>query len=326
MKVSVERRHIGLQRPFRVSFGAISGMDVVGVEIESGGVRGLGECCPMQIFDQTPESVLSDIAAMAPRIERGEINRERLQAAMPAGAARNALDCALWDYEAKRSESSIWDLTGLRPVDSVPADISIGIETPEETARIAAACRDAGMIKLKLGGEDDLACARAVRETLPQTALFVDVNGGWTLERLNALAPRLAELGVFMIEQPLPRGQDAVLDGYNKAIPLCADESCHTRADLDRLAGRYDYVNIQLDKSGGVTEALALARAAEARGMRLMVGCMMGSGVAIAPAYVVATLCEIVDLDVPLIVKDPADARVVHDGRRLHRFAGDLWG
>ena len=182
------------------------------------------------------------------------------------------------------------------------------------------------MIKLKLGGEDDLACARAVRETLPQTALFVDVNGGWTLERLNALTPRLAELGVFMIEQPLPRGQDAVLDGYNKAIPLCADESCHTRADLDRLAGRYDYVNIKLDKTGGLTEALALARAAEARGMRLMVGCMMGSGVAIAPAYVVATLCEIVDLDVPLIVKDPADARVVHDGRRLHRFAGDLWG
>lgn len=326
MKVSVERRHIGLQRPFRVSFGAISGMDVVGVEIESGGVRGLGECCPMQIFDQTPESVLSDIAAMAPRIERGEINRERLQAAMPAGAARNALDCALWDYEAKRSESSVWDLTGLRPVDSVPADISIGIETPEETARIAAACRDAGMIKLKLGGEDDLACARAVRETLPQTALFVDVNGGWTLERLNALAPRLAELGVFMIEQPLPRGQDAVLDGYNKAIPLCADESCHTRADLDRLAGRYDYVNIKLDKTGGLTEALALVADARALGLEIMAGCMVATSLAMAPAMILAQGARVVDLDGPLLLARDREPGLIFHGSMIEPPSPALWG
>jgi L-alanine-DL-glutamate epimerase-like enolase superfamily enzyme len=182
------------------------------------------------------------------------------------------------------------------------------------------------MIKLKLGGPDDMTCVRAVRAVLPTTRLFVDVNGGWTLEQLNALAPELAALDVFMIEQPLPRGQDEQLDGYTGPVPLCADESCQDRADLDRLESRYAYVNIKLDNTGGLTEALALAREAEARGMRLMVGCMMGSGLAMAPAYLVGTLCEVVDLDVSLLLKNPADAAVRHDGRRLSLFDRAVWG
>lgn len=326
MRVSAQRRHIGLSGSFRVAFGTISGMDVVAVELERDGVRGRGECCPMAIYDQTAEGTLAEIAAIAPRIESGEIDRSMLQAAMPAGAARNALDCALWDYEAKLSGRSIWELVGLVRPERLAADVSIGIWTPEETARVAETHRSAGMIKLKLGGEQDLACARAVRATLPDTPMFVDVNGGWTLEQLNATAPSLAELGVFMIEQPLGQGEDLKLDGYNHAVPLCADESCHDRSDLDRLMGRYSHVNIKLDKTGGLTEALVLAREAQDRGLGLMVGCMMGSGLAMAPAYVVASLCEVVDLDVPLIVKDPADAAVRHDGRYLHSFEPGLWG
>ena len=326
MKLSLRKRYVGLKTPLRVAFGTLAGLDVVEVRAEQDGIVGRGECCPMAIYDQTLESTLLEIEAMIPAIESGEVDRPALQAAMPARSARNALDCALWDLEAKTSGRSPWDLAGLEAPDSIPSDVTIGILSPEETARAAEACRGASMIKLKLGGEHDLDCVRAVRSVLPSVPLFVDVNAGWTLDRLNRLAPDLAAAGIFMIEQPLPPGDDHLLDHYEGGVPLCADESCHDRADLDRLVGRYDYVNIKLDKAGGLTEALALAEAARARGLRLMVGCMLGTGLAMAPAYLVASLCEVVDLDVPLAVKDPDDARLRHDGRQLHIFGPDLWG
>lgn len=326
MKLTALRRRLDLTTPFRVSFGEISGMDVVAVALERGGVIGRGEACPMPMFGHTAEAVLNDLAHIAPEIESGAVDRLELQKRLPAGPARNALDCAFWDHEAKAAGRSIWELTGLTAPDHLASDVTIGIETPEESARLAGTHRHAGMIKLKLGGADDMACVRAVREVLPTTPLFVDVNGGWTLDQLNALAPELAALDVFMIEQPLPRGEDAQIDGYAGTVSLCADESCQDRADLDRLEGRYAYVNIKLDKTGGLTEALALAREAEARGLRLMVGCMMGSGLAMAPAYLVGTLCEVVDLDVSLLLKNPADATVRHDGRRLSLFDRNVWG
>ncbi|MFC5373620.1 dipeptide epimerase [Brevundimonas faecalis] len=326
MKLTALKRRLDLTTPFRVSFGEISGMDVVAVALDGGGVTGRGEACPMPMFGHTAEAVLHDLASVAPDIEAGLIDRIELQRRLPAGPARNALDCAFWDHEAKQSGRSIWELTGLKAVDTLDSDVTIGIETPEETARLARTHRHAGMIKLKLGGAHDMACVRAVRETLPATRLFVDVNGGWTLDQLNALAPELAALDVFMIEQPLPRGEDEQIDGYVGSVPLCADESCQDRGDLGRLQGRYAFANIKLDKTGGLTEALALAREARARGMRLMVGCMMGSGLAMAPAYVLGTLCEVVDLDVTLLLKNPADASVRHDGRRLTGFSRDLWG
>lgn len=326
MKLTALKRRLDLTTPFRVSFGEISGLDVVAVALEGGGVVGRGEACPMPMFGHTAEAVLNSLAAIAPDIEAGLVDRVALQSRLPAGPARNALDCAFWDHEAKAAGRSIWELTGLSAPDQLDSDVTIGIETPEETARLAATHRYAGMIKLKLGGPNDMACVRAVRQTLPDVRLFVDVNGGWTLEQLNALAPELAALDVFMIEQPLPRGEDEQLDGYTGSVPLCADESCQDRADLDRLEGRYVFVNIKLDKTGGLTEALALAREAEARGMRLMVGCMMGSGLAMAPAYLVGTLCEVVDLDVSLLLKNPADAAVRHDGRRLSLFERTVWG
>ncbi|WP_313574808.1 dipeptide epimerase [Brevundimonas sp.] len=326
MKLTALKRRLDLTTPFRVSFGEISGLDVVAVALEGGGVVGRGEACPMPMFGHTAEAVLNALAAIAPDIEAGLVDRIALQSRLPAGPARNALDCAFWDHEAKAAGRSIWELTGLNAPDQLDSDVTIGIETPEETARLAATHRYAGMIKLKLGGPNDMACVRAVRQTLPDVRLFVDVNGGWTLEQLNALAPELAALDVFMIEQPLPRGEDEQLDGYTGPAPLCADESCQDRTDLDRLEGRYAFVNIKLDKTGGLTEALALAREAETRGMRLMVGCMMGSGLAMAPAYLVGTLCEVVDLDVSLLLKNPADAAVRHDGRRLSLFDRTVWG
>lgn len=326
MKLTALKRRLELTTPFRVSFGEISGMDVVEVAIQSDGVTGRGEACPMPVFGHTAEAVLVTIAEVAPDIEAGRLDRAGLQARLPAGPARNALDCALWDHEAKRTGRSIWDLTRVAAVATLESDITIGIETPQETARLAGTLRDAGMIKLKLGGPDDMACVRAVRDVLPDTRLFVDVNGGWTLDQLNAFAPELAALDVFMIEQPLPQGQDEQLDGYVGAVPLCADESCQDRADLDRIQGRYAWANMKLDKTGGLTEALALAEAARSRGMRLMVGCMMGSGLAMAPAYVLGALCEVVDLDVMLLLKNPADAAVRHDGRRLIGFGREVWG
>ena len=326
MKLTALKRRLDLTTPFRVSFGEISGLDVVAVALEGGGVVGRGEACPMPMFGHTAEAVLKDLDAIAPDIEAGLVDRITLQSRLPAGPARNALDCAFWDHEAKRTGRSIWDLIGLSAPEHLASDVTIGIETPEETARLAQTHRHAGMIKLKLGGPDDMACVRAVRQVLPTTRLFVDVNGGWTLGQLNAQAPELAALDVFMIEQPLPRGEDEQLDGYAGTVPLCADESCQDRADLDRLEGRYAFVNIKLDKTGGLTEALAMAGEAEARGMKLMVGCMMGSGLAMAPAYLVGTLCEVVDLDVSLVLKNPADAAVRHDGRRLSLFDQSVWG
>lgn len=326
MHISARKRHIALKQPFRVSFGTIHGMDVVEVELRDGDWLGRGQSCPMAIYGESADSAIAAIEGVAPRIASGAIDRAALQRVMPAGSARNAVDCALWDLEAKRSGRSVWEMAQLAAPDWLLSDVTIGILSPDETAIVAATLRDAPMIKLKLGGEADLDCVAAVRSVLPDVPLFVDVNAGWTLDRLNVDAPRLADAGVFMIEQPLPPGQDHLLARYEGAVPLCADESCHDRSDLDRLAGRYDYVNIKLDKTGGLTEALALVDSARARGFRLMVGCMFGSGLAVAPAYVVASLCEVVDLDVPLMVRDPADAAVRHDGSRLHRFASDLWG
>lgn len=326
MQLSASKKFIELTQPFRVAFGILEGLEVVQVEISQNGVVGKGECCPMHIYGQDADSTIADIEAIASKLEKPGFDRAALQAMMPAKSARNAIDCALWDLEAKLTGRSVWDLAGLAAPETIASDVTIGIMSPDETTAYAKGLLDASAIKLKLGGEYDIECVQAVRAVLPDTPLFVDVNAGWTLDRLNELAPRLADAGVFMIEQPLPPQEDHLLEGYNRAVPLCADESCHDRNDLDRLEGRFSYVNIKLDKSGGLTEALALASVAQQRGFGLMVGCMLATGLAMAPGYVIASLCDIVDLDAPLIVKDSALRGVIHDGRQLHRFAPALWG
>lgn len=326
MEISIRKRLIALKEPFRVAFGTLEGLDVVEVTLRDGASVGRGECCPMYIYGQDAASTIAEIEAIAPRIASGEIDRLSLQQALPSQSARNAIDCAFWDLEAKRSGQSVWELAGIIAPETIESDTTIGIMSPDATASKAATLRHATTIKLKLGGEADLECVAALRSVLPDVPLFVDANAGWTLDDLNARAPVLADAGVFMIEQPLPPGDDLLLDGYNRAVPLCADESCHDRSDLDRLTGRFDYINLKLDKTGGLTEALALTEAARTRGFRLMVGCMLGSGLAMAPAYVVASQCEVVDLDLPLLVRDREDAQVTHDGKRLHRFHAGVWG
>lgn len=326
--ISVTKHFIRLVRPYTVSFGTIDGLEVIQVEIERDGCRGRGECCPMAIYGQDVPSTIAEIEAFAPRIASGELDRLALLEAMPAGPGRNAIDCALWDWEAKRSGTSVWDLAGIDPIAAVPADVSIGIQSLEDTARDLERFRNTPTIKLKLGSALDIEVVRLARQMLPDTRIFVDVNGAWTLEQLKANAPELERQDIFMIEQPLARGaaNDLSLDDYDQGVALCADESCHTRADFDRLAGRYDFVNLKLDKTGGLTEALLAAREAKERGFRLMVGCMLGSDLALAPAYVLATQCEVVDLDLPFNVNDSQMAGMRHDGRQLHTFGPSLWG
>lgn len=326
MKLTTERRFVELNGTFRVAFGTLSGLDIIAVELRDGAYVGRGECCPMAIYKQNAEQTLVKIAEIAPKIESGDCDRKKLQELLPAQAARNAIDCAMWDLEAKRKNTSVWELANLAEVPQIASDVSIGIGTPEETSARARELINATSIKLKLGGEDDIACVRAVRQVLPQTPIFVDINCGWTLKQLNEYAPVLHELGVFMIEQPLAQGCDEELDNYTGPVPLCADESCHDRSDLPRLVNRYVYINIKLDKTGGLTEALALAHEAQQAGFKLMVGCMLGTGVAMAPAYMVASLCEVVDLDIPLIIRDRTSSFVHHDGAYLHAFNSTNWG
>ncbi|WP_040481878.1 dipeptide epimerase, partial [Luminiphilus syltensis] len=282
MKLSAEKRFIELNGSFRVAFGTLNGLDIVAVEIRDGEHVGRGECCPMGIYGQHADQTLAEIKAVIPLLEADNYSRESLQNLLPAKAARNAIDCALWDLEAKRSGKSVWELANVSPKARLDSDVSIGIGTPAETTAKAIDLRGASCIKLKLGGEDDLGCVRAVRDTLPDTPLFVDVNCGWNLQQLNELSPQLHQLGVFMIEQPLAIGRDEELDAYTGPVALCADESCHDRSDLPLLKERYQYINIKLDKTGGLTEALSLANAAKGSGFRLMVGCMLGTGVAMA--------------------------------------------
>lgn len=326
MKLSVHKKHIGLKQPFRVAFGTIAGLDVVEVELREGDVVGRGECCPMDIYGQSADATVAEIEAVAPLFDRGGIDRAALQGLLPSRSARNALDCALWDLEAKASGRSVWDLAGLAAPDAIASDITIGILSPEETASVAATLREATTIKLKLGGEHDLECLRAVRGVLPDTPLFVDVNAGWTLDHLNRMAPELAAADVFMIEQPLAPGEDALLDGYHRAVPLCADESCHDRGDLDRLVGRYDYVNIKLDKTGGLTAALTLADAAVARGLGLMTGCMVSSSLSIAPAMIVAARSGFVDLDGPLWLANDRPGGVRAERGMMRPPSPGFWG
>lgn len=326
MKISAHKRYVELRWPIRVAFGTLPGLDLIEVRLERDGAIGRGEACPMAIYSQSADESLAAIAAIAHAIEADQIDRSSLQRLLPANAARNAIDCALWDLEAKTGDQTVWNLAGLDCPKTIPSDVTIPILSPEKTYEAATSLKTATMIKLKLGGENDLECLHAVRAALPDTALFVDVNAGWTLEQLNQMEPALSDAGVFMIEQPLPATDDTLLDGYTGTVPLCADESCHDRSDLDRLRGRFAYINIKLDKTGGLTEALALAELGREQGFGLMVGCMLATGLAMAPAYIIGSLCDIIDLDAPLIVKPPHNLGVRHDGKRLHAFDRSHWG
>lgn len=295
------------------------------VELRDGEFRGWGECEPQEHYGESLESVLAQIDGLRDLLRKG-LSRRSLQDLLPAGAARNAVDCALWDLEAKRRGTPVWKLAGLDEPSVLTSVYTISLDSPAAMAEQAAGYHDWPMLKLKLGGGEDLARVRAVCGAAPGVRLIVDANESWDLAHLAAIADDLKQLGVELIEQPLPAGKDQALADFESPVPLCADESCHTVESLDGIQGRYEFVNIKLDKTGGLTEALRLARAARERGFRLMTGCMTGTSLAMAPATLIAGLSEFVDLDGPLLLARDRDPGIRYEKGRLYPPPAALWG
>lgn len=289
-----------LHTPFVISRGTRSEACVVVVEIEEEGVKGVGECTPYLRYGESPASVMAQIMALGTEIEQG-MTREALQAALPPGAARNALDCALWDLAARQQHVPLAHLAGATLPQSLVTAQTVVIGEPEQMAASAQALVAAGARLLKVKLDDHLISERmvAIRAAAPEATLIVDANESWHVEGLAARCQLLADLGVAMLEQPLPAGDDAALANFIHPLPICADESCHTRASLDALKGRYEMVNIKLDKTGGLTEALALADDARRQGFALMLGCMLCTSRAIGAALPLAPEVIFADLDGP---------------------------
>ncbi len=315
-----------LRQRFTISRGSRSRARVLRVEICEGEFRGRGECVPYARYGETPRSVLGQIRSVKRAIEH-HADRRDLEGLLPAGAARNALDCALWDLEAKRRGRPVWQLAGLAPPEPLITAYTLSLDLPERMAAAARKAADRPLLKLKLAGDErDLERVAAVRREAPEARLIVDANEAWSVRTYEMLAPQLAELGVALIEQPFPAEADEVLDSLPRPVPVCADESCHTREDLARLEGRYAFVNIKLDKTGGLTEALALRAAARRAGFGLMVGCMVGTSLAMAPAFLVAQGAAFVDLDGPLLLARDRRPAISFDGSRMFPPAASLWG
>src|SRR5262245_21195992 len=307
---------------FVIARGAKREAVVVVAQVGDGQVAGRGECVPYARYGETVEGVRAAILAM-----RGALSdRASLSRQMPAGAARNALDCALWDYEAKRSGTSAAALAGVAALRPLTTAYTVSLDTPEVmAAKAAAAARTMPLLKLKLGGPGDAERLRQVRAACPAARLIVDANEAWTPELLPSLMAVAAETGVELIEQPLPAGADAALAGP-RPVPVCADESSHDRASLEALRGRYDAINIKLDKAGGLTEAVALATQARARGLKVMVGCMVATSLSMAPATLLAQDADWVDLDGPLLLARDRDPALRYEGALVPPPEPRLWG
>jgi L-Ala-D/L-Glu epimerase len=314
-----------LAAAFVIARGAKTEAEVVVAEIAEGPHRGRGEAVPYAHYGETVEGVFDQIEGVRRKVEAGA-GRVVLQGLLPPGAARNALDCALWDLEAKRSGVRAWALAGRTRLDPVKTCFTISLGPPGDMAEAAQANARRPMLKLKIGGPDDLDAVVAVHAAAPRARLIVDANEALSFDELRRLAPELARLDVKLLEQPLPAAEDAVLEGYESPVPLCADESLHTRAELAACARRYGLVNIKLDKTGGLTEALVLATEARAMGLGLMVGCMVATSLAMAPALILAQGAEFVDLDGPLLLTRDREPGLAITGSVIEPPSPELWG
>ncbi len=310
---------------FAISRGSRTHAEVVVVELEQGGHVGRGECVPYGRYGESVAGVLAEIAALIPDLEAG-LTREALQSRLPAGAARNAIDCAFWDLACKQAGQRIWQLLDLPAPDPQLSAYTLSLDSPEAMEAAARQQASRPLLKLKLAGAGDLERVAAVRRGAPDARIIVDANEGWDEALYLALVPELVTLGVEMIEQPLPAGADEALSRLPRPIPVCADESCHDRQSLPALLGRYDMINIKTDKSGGLTEALALKAAAEAAGLEVMVGCMLATSLAMAPAFVVAQGARVVDLDGPLLLAEDRQPGFDFAGDRMQPCQAALWG
>lgn len=299
---------------------------MIEVQLWARGATGRGEAHASMRYGETDETVVHAVERVQRNLKSG-CGRTELLALMPAGPARNAVDCALWDLEAKLTGQAAEATAGVEPMQSVTTVYTISLQAPSAMAAVAAQQRERPLLKVKLGHfADDRARLEAVRRAAPDVELIVDANEGWTFAQLEQMAPIAHDLGVVLIEQPLHADRDGDLLHYQCPVTLCADESCHTRESLDDVATRYDYINIKLDKAGGLTEALALARAAEARGLGVMVGCMSGTTLSVAPGFLLAQLCSYVDLDSPMYLPAEARPEVDYHGSRIDWSAQRNWG
>jgi L-alanine-DL-glutamate epimerase-like enolase superfamily enzyme len=310
---------------FTISRGAKTEAITVVAEVSRGGHTGRGECVPYTRYGETPEATLAALLSMQEALRKG-LNRQALQAALPAGAARNALDCALIDLEAKLSGRRAWELLGRPAPRACTTAFTISLGTPDAMAAATAKAAHRPLLKIKLGGDGDGARIAAVRKEAPESELIVDANEAWTPANLEQNLAACAAAGVTLVEQPLPAGQDELLARIRRPVAVCADESVHDRASLEGLRARYDAVNIKLDKTGGLTEALAMADAAQALGFEIMVGCMVATSLSMAPAMLLTPQARFVDLDGPLLLAEDRDDGLRYDGSTIYPPDAALWG
>jgi L-alanine-DL-glutamate epimerase-like enolase superfamily enzyme len=325
MRLTVDTVSFPLARPFAITGHTFTSTDTVRVTLDDGTHRGQGEATGSYYLDETPDSMAAELEGVAGKIS-DSITGEEIQALLPPGGARNALDCAWWDLQAKREGRRIWDLLGLTP-QPLTTVFTIGLEEPEVMAAWAAEAARFPHLKIKLNADRPIERLEAIRRVRRDAELIIDVNQGWDFAALREYLPICAELGIAMIEQPLPRGADAELEGFDSPVPLGADESCLHLGEFATAAARYDVLNIKLDKCGGLTEGLALVNAAKQAGMDLMVGNMTGTSLAMAPSWIIGQHCRFVDIDGPLLLaKDIEDGLVFGEGGRVEGPTATLWG
>ncbi|WP_309664544.1 N-acetyl-D-Glu racemase DgcA [Tabrizicola sp.] len=310
-----------LAQAFTISRGSKTEVRALTVRISRDGATGRGECVPYARYGETLDSVRAQIEALPP-----DISRAALQTALAPGAARNAVDCALWDLAAKQAGQRVWALAGLPPPGPVVTAFTLSLAPPDQMRAAAVANAQRPVLKIKLGTPDDMPRLEAVHQGAPSARLIIDANEGWTPEIYRDLAPHLLRLGVALVEQPLPAGEDQMLAEIARPLPVCADESCHDRESLAALKGKYDMVNLKLDKTGGLTEALATRDLARAMGFQVMVGCMVGSSLAMAPAVLLAQGADWTDLDGPLLLAEDRAHPLIYDASGVHPPDANLWG
>jgi L-alanine-DL-glutamate epimerase-like enolase superfamily enzyme len=315
-----------LDKPFRIARGTRTEARVIVVTISDGQHTGRAEAVPCKRYGETVASTIARLEQIDIKRAAGR-DRQQIQKLLPAGAARNALDCALWDLEAKMSGKRAWELANVPVVGEVTTAFTISLDTPEKMATAARANLDAPLLKLKLGGDAlDLSRVEAVRQEAPNGRLFVDANESWSPSHYRENVSALHRLGVELIEQPFPADADDVLETLDHPVPVCADESCHTTADLPRLTKRYETINIKLDKTGGLTEALRLAESARENGFKILIGCMVCTSLGIAPARLLPSAADYVDLDGPLLLAGDRHHRLSYENWRMGTPSRELWG
>ncbi len=324
-RVTAQTERWPLREAFAISRGSKTHADVVVVRIQADRGCGRGECVPYGRYGETVAGVLAQISQVAPRVAAG-VSRTELLALLPPGAARNAIDCALWDLEAKQSGQPVWRLAGLPEPEPVVTAYTLSLAPPETMAAAAREQAHRPLLKIKLGAQQVTESLTAIRRAAPEAGLIVDANEAWSAQQLARLLPRLRDLDVRLVEQPLPAGQDQALSDLNRLVPVAADESCHVAADVPGLVGRYDLVNVKLDKTGGLTAALLLTAAARAAGLGLMIGSMVSTSLAVAPAMLLCAGAQFVDLDGPLLLSRDRAQGLQLQAHRLQPPRAGLWG